>query len=118
MEVIGTLAAGVAHDFNNILSGVVSYPELILMDMEENDPLKSPLLTIKKAGERAAAIVQDMLTLARRGVAINEVVDLNDIITEHVKETLKLGAGTYIKKPYSFEKIGRAVRDTLDKQNN
>ena len=38
--------------------------------------------------------------------------------TEHVKETLKLGAGTYIKKPYSFEKIGRAVRDELDKQNN
>lgn len=85
MEVIGTLSAGVAHDLNNILGGIVSYPELIMMDMDEDSPLKTPLLTIKKAGERAAAIVQDLLTLARRGVAINEVVNLNDIISEFFK---------------------------------
>ena len=36
--------------------------------------------------------------------------------TDHVKETLRLGAGTYVKKPYTFEKIGRAVRDELDRQ--
>ena len=85
MEVVGTLAAGVAHDLNNILSGIVSYPELILMDMSEENPLKAPLLTIKKAGERAAAIVQDLLTLARRGVATTEVLNLNDIIPEFLK---------------------------------
>ena len=85
LEVIGTLAAGVAHDLNNILGGVVSYPELIIMDMDDNDPLRTPLLTIKKAGERAAAIVQDLLTLARRGVAINEILNLNDIISDFLK---------------------------------
>jgi PAS domain S-box-containing protein len=85
MEALGSLAAGVAHDLNNILGVVVSYPELLLMDMSEDNPLRSPLLTIKKAGDKAAAIVQDLLTLARREVAISEVVNLNDIISEFLK---------------------------------
>jgi len=85
MEAIGTLAGGVAHDLNNVLSGLISYPELILMDLPADSPLKSSLLAIKKSGERAANIVQDMLTLARRGVAVSEVVDLNDIIWDYLQ---------------------------------
>ena len=85
MEAIGTLAGGVAHDLNNVLSGLISYPELILMDLPADSPLKSSLLAIKKSGERAANIVQDMLTLARRGVAVSEVVDLNDIIRDYLQ---------------------------------
>jgi two-component system, cell cycle sensor histidine kinase and response regulator CckA len=84
MEVLGTLAAGVAHDLNNILGAIVGYPELLLMDMPENNPQRGPLVTIKKAGDRAAAIVQDLLTLARRGVTIVEVVSLNDIVSEFI----------------------------------
>ncbi len=85
MEAIGTLAGGVAHDLNNVLSGLISYPELILMDLPADSPMKSSLLAIKKSGERAANIVQDMLTLARRGVAVSEVVDLNDIIRDYLQ---------------------------------
>ncbi|MBW1901635.1 MAG: response regulator [Deltaproteobacteria bacterium] len=85
MEAIGTLAGGVAHDLNNILSGLVSYPELLLMDLPEDSPLRKPVQTIKKSGEKAAAIVQDLLTLARRGVAATEVVNLNDVISEYLK---------------------------------
>ncbi len=85
MEALGTLAGGVAHDLNNILSGLVSYPELILMDIPEESPLRKPILTIQKSGERAAAIVQDLLTLARRGVPAVEAVDLNHIISEYLK---------------------------------
>jgi PAS domain S-box-containing protein len=84
MEAIGTLAGGVAHDLNNILSGIVSYPELLLMDLPQNSPLRKPILTIQKSGEKAAAIVQDLLTLARRGVAATEVVNLNSIIMEYL----------------------------------
>ncbi len=80
MEAAGTLAGGVAHDLNNILSGLVSYPELLLMDLPAESPIRGPIKTIHKSGKKAAAIVQDLLTLARRGVPINEVVNLNDTI--------------------------------------
>jgi len=85
MEVIGTLAGGVAHDLNNILSGLVSYPELLLMQIPADSPLRKPLLTIQRSGEKAAAVVQDLLTLARRGVAVSEVVNLNEVITQYLK---------------------------------
>ena len=85
METIGILAGGVAHDLNNILSGIISYPELLLMDLPEDSPLRKPLLTIKGSGEKAAVVVQDLLTLARRGVTITEIVNLNSIITEQLK---------------------------------
>jgi PAS domain S-box-containing protein len=84
MKAIGTLAGGVAHDLNNILSGIVSYPELILMDLPENSPLREPIGVIQESGKKAAAIVQDLLTLARRGVSISEVVNLNSIISEYL----------------------------------
>jgi two-component system cell cycle sensor histidine kinase/response regulator CckA len=84
MEAIGTLAGGVAHDLNNILAGLVSYPELLLMGLPEDSPLRKPLLTIQKSGERAAGIVQDLLTLARRGVESRETVNMNDFVREFI----------------------------------
>jgi PAS domain S-box-containing protein len=84
MEAIGTLAGGVAHDLNNILSGIVSYPELLLLKLPDDSPLRDPLTTIKTSGKKAAAIVQDLLTLARRGVATSEVINLNDIVQEYL----------------------------------
>jgi PAS domain S-box-containing protein len=85
MEAIGTLAGGVAHDLNNILSGLVSYPELLLMQIPADSPLRKPILTIQRSGERAAAVVQDLLTLARRGVVASEVVNLNDVVLQYLK---------------------------------
>ncbi|MBT3259002.1 MAG: PAS domain S-box protein [Deltaproteobacteria bacterium] len=84
MEAIGTLAGGVAHDLNNILGGLVSYPELLLVQIPEDSPLRKPMLTIQKSGEKAAAVVQDLLTLARRGVVVTEVVNPNHIISEYL----------------------------------
>jgi len=85
MESLGTLAGGVAHDLNNILSGVVSYPELLLTEVPEESPFRDALVLIKNSGEKAAAIVQDLLTLARRGVSISAVVNLNSIIEDYLK---------------------------------
>jgi two-component system cell cycle sensor histidine kinase/response regulator CckA len=84
MKAIGTLAGGVAHDLNNILSGIVSYPELLLLDLPEASPLREPITTIQESGKKAAAIVQDLLTLARRGVSVSEIVNLNDVIDEYL----------------------------------
>ena len=84
MEAIGTLAGGVAHDLNNVLSGVVSYPDLLLLDLPEESPLRRPIEVIQESGKKAAAIVQDLLTLARRGVAVSEVLSLNSLITDYL----------------------------------
>jgi nitrogen-specific signal transduction histidine kinase/ActR/RegA family two-component response regulator len=85
MESLGLLAGGVAHDLNNVLSGIVSYPDLLLMDLPEDSPLRKPILTIQKSGQKAADIVQDLLTLARRGVSITEVLSLNEMILDYLK---------------------------------
>ncbi|MBM4320608.1 MAG: response regulator, partial [Deltaproteobacteria bacterium] len=85
MESLGRLAAGVAHDLNNVLSGLVGYPDLILYDLPATSPLTGPLKTIKAAGERAAAIVQDLLVMARRGVASYTPLNLNVLVEQFLR---------------------------------
>lgn len=85
MEALGTLAGGVAHDLNNILAGTVSYPDLLLMQLSQESPLRKPIETIRKSGIKAATIVQDLLAYARRGVFTMEVMNLNDVIGEYLK---------------------------------
>lgn len=84
MEAVGVLAGGVAHDLNNVLSAIVSYPDIMLMKLPEDSILRKPILTMQQSGLKAAAIVQDMLTLARRGVAIKDIVDLRDVLTNYL----------------------------------
>jgi PAS domain S-box-containing protein len=83
MKAVGVVAGGVAHDLNNVLSGVVSYPDLVLMQIPEESPLREPILTMQNSGQKAARIVQDLLTMARRGVKVLEVTNLNDIIRDY-----------------------------------
>jgi len=84
MESLGLLAGGVAHDLNNVLAGIVSYPELLLLDLPEDSNLRKPIETIKETGHRAAAIVQDLITVAR-GVAIaKEPMNLNAIVEDYL----------------------------------
>ncbi|OQX65553.1 MAG: hypothetical protein B5M55_03665 [Desulfococcus sp. 4484_242] len=83
MEALGVLAGGVAHDLNNILSGIVSYPELILMDLPENSPLRKPMETIRASGMRAADVVADLLTIARGVATRRQTFNLNTIINEY-----------------------------------
>ena len=84
MESLGLLAGGVAHDLNNVLSGLVSYPELLLLDLPEDSPLRSPIETIQESGRRATAIVDDLLTIAR-GVAISKgPLPLNDVVKAYL----------------------------------
>ncbi|MBU1059019.1 MAG: cache domain-containing protein [Proteobacteria bacterium] len=83
MEAIGLLAGGVAHDLNNILSAIVSYPDLLLMQLPEGSRLRQPLQSIQEAGKRAAEVVADLLTLARGIAATKEVKSLNVLIVEY-----------------------------------
>lgn len=84
MESLGLLAGGVAHDLNNVLSGIVSYPEILLLDLNEKDPMYKPIMIIRDSGIKASAIVEDLLTLARRGVVAKDPLNLNDIVTEYL----------------------------------
>lgn len=82
MEALGTMAGGVAHDLNNVLGIVVGYAELLLLNVDVSGPARCKAEQILKAGQRAAAIVQDLLTLARRGVAGRKVLNLNNLLLE------------------------------------
>ncbi len=84
MEALGTLAGGVAHDLNNVLSGIVGYPDILLMTLPQDSPLRTPIEMMQESGKKAAAIVQDLLTLTRRGVISDEVINLNDIILAYL----------------------------------
>jgi two-component system cell cycle sensor histidine kinase/response regulator CckA len=84
MKAIGLMAGGVAHDLNNILSGIISYPELLLLDLEDNHRMRRPLEAIRRAGLDAADVVADLLTVARGIAATKEVVNVNSLVTDYL----------------------------------
>ncbi|MCX8028131.1 MAG: response regulator [Thermodesulfovibrionales bacterium] len=85
MESLGILAGGIAHDLNNILGPLVGYPDLLIMQLPADSPLIKPLNSIKQSGQRAAEVVQDILSLARRGVINKTVLNPNEVIIDFMK---------------------------------
>jgi len=85
MEALGTLAGGVAHDLNNVLAGIVGYPDVLINELPDGSPLKEDLEVIRASGTKAALIVQDLLTLARRGVPSRSVLNLNTLVETYRK---------------------------------
>jgi len=81
MEAVGMLAGGVAHDFNNLLTIITGYSQLILKTLSPSDPNRHSAEQIVKAGERAAALTQQLLAFSRRQVLQPKVVDLNRLVT-------------------------------------
>jgi PAS domain S-box-containing protein len=84
MKAIGLMAGGVAHDLNNILSGIISYPELLLLDLDKDHKLRRPLEAIRKAGLDASEVVSDLLTVARGIAAGREVINPNTLISDYL----------------------------------
>lgn len=82
MEAVGRLAAGVAHDFNNLLSVVLGCTNLVLEDLKPGDPVYVELQEVRKAGERGAALVRQLLAFSRKQLLQPKVVDLNQILHE------------------------------------
>jgi two-component system cell cycle sensor histidine kinase/response regulator CckA len=85
MEILGRLAGGVAHDLNNVLGVLVGYSELLLERLSEDNSLRRYADNILKSSVRGSAIIQDLLTLARRGVSVSKVVDLNRVIFDYLR---------------------------------
>lgn len=88
MEALGTLAGGVAHDMNNVLGVLSGYSELLQEEIPEGSPLKHYVNNILLSSEKGAAIIQDLLTLARRGVRVSEVLNINSITANFLKSPL------------------------------
>jgi PAS domain S-box-containing protein len=84
MESLGLLAGGVAHDLNNVLSGIVGYPELLLLNLSKDSELRKPLETIKASGLRATAIVKDLLTVARGVATTEKLLSLNRVVRDYL----------------------------------
>ncbi|MCP5104451.1 MAG: response regulator, partial [bacterium] len=80
MEAIGKLAGGVAHDFNNLLTAIMGYSELMLVKMEKDNPFREGAKEIKKAGERAASLTQQLLAFSRKQMLQPKMLDLNGVV--------------------------------------
>jgi len=80
MEAIGQLAGGVAHDFNNILTAIVGYTDLLSAEVSGNDRQLEDLEEIRKAARRAAALTRQLLAFSRKQVLELRNIDLNDVV--------------------------------------
>jgi two-component system cell cycle sensor histidine kinase/response regulator CckA len=81
MEAVSRLAGGVAHDFNNVLSVIMSYGEIILGDLKPPNPMRADVEEIRKAAARAAGLTRQLLMLSRQQVIEPRVIDLFDVLT-------------------------------------
>jgi len=104
MELIGRLATGVTHDFNNLLTGFLIYCDLLLSKLDPADPLHQHVEEMRQAGEQGSALTQQLLSLTRkkpqppRPISLNEVISSSEsllrcLIGEHIDLVVSLDAG-------------------------
>lgn len=84
MEAVGQLAGGVAHDFNNILQVIIGYTNLARTSLDEDNSVQDMLQQVSEAGERASFLVNQLLTFSHNQMIVTRVLDLNEVITEHM----------------------------------
>ncbi|HJZ12176.1 MAG TPA: PAS domain S-box protein, partial [Acidobacteriota bacterium] len=111
MEAIGQLAGGVAHDFNNILMAVSGFAELLLMKMNELDPLRSDVVQLQKAAQQGANLTRQLLAFSRKQVLSPKVLDVKASISG-MKEMLQRLIGQDIElETYFSRRLGQIEAD-------
>ncbi len=102
MEAIGRLAGGVAHDFNNILTGIIGYSEVALGNVEEETPIHECLKEILSAGERAAKLTGQLLAFSRKQIIDPKVMQINETLELQQKLLRRIiGEDIHIKMTFS-----------------
>ena len=99
MEAIGRLAGGVAHDFNNLLTVILGYCELLLTDLDPDDPRQADIAEIQKAGTRAAGLTRQLLAFSRKQIIEPTLLDLNVVVDRHAGDA---------RTPHRGRREGRA----------
>jgi len=118
MEAVGQLAGGVAHDFNNILTAIVGYTDLLAADFSPNSRELEDLEEIRKAARRAAALTRQLLSFSRKQVLEPRIIDLNGVVTNlekmlrsliseniELKTALATGLGAARADPNQIEQV-------------
>jgi PAS domain S-box-containing protein len=105
MEVVGQLASGVAHDFNNILGVIIGYSDLVKSELDSDSPARKYIEEIRLASERAAGLTRQLLVFSRKQTVQPVVLDLNEVVKdldkmlrrlvdEHIEMTIVPGKQT------------------------
>lgn len=108
LESIGRLAGGISHDFNNLLTAISGYGDLMLMSMEQDNPFYSNVSEILKATDRAAQLTHQLLAFSRQQVLQPKVINLNTIIVD-ISRMLERLIGEHIELTTNLEKDLRPV---------
>jgi signal transduction histidine kinase len=123
MEVVGQLAAGVAHDFNNILAVIMGYSNLIIADLDPESPMRKYAEEIRHASERAVGLTRQLLVFSRKQIVKLVVLNLNDVVKdiqsmlrrligEHIILTINAGKETgHIKADVGY--IGQVMMNLV-----
>jgi two-component system, cell cycle sensor histidine kinase and response regulator CckA len=112
MEVVGQLAGGVAHDFNNVLAVIMGYSELLMQDLASDHPLQKYIEEIRLAGKRAAGLTQQLLIFSRKQTVQAEVLDLNEVVEGMDKMLRRLIDENIEMTMVGGEHIGRIKADS------
>jgi two-component system cell cycle sensor histidine kinase/response regulator CckA len=80
LEAVGRLAGGVAHDFNNVLTAILGFSDLLLAELSEDDSMYADIFQIRSAGQRAAGLTRQLLAFSRKQILQPRVLDVNTVI--------------------------------------
>ncbi len=111
LEAIGSLAGGVAHDFNNMLSVILSYTSLLLGELQDDDPRRDDIQEVKRAGERASELTRQLLAFSRQQVLQPRVVDLNRVVLGMDKMLHRLLGADIELSFLTSHRVGKVLAD-------
>jgi PAS domain S-box-containing protein len=109
LEAVGRLAGGVAHDFNNVLTAITGYTDLLLEDLGPEDPKRPDVIEIKAAALRAATLTRQLLAFSRKQILQTRVLDLNEVVRT-LDNMLRRLIGEDVKLEISLASALGAVR--------